>query len=413
MLLYDAITLILSVIAGPLFALSPRGRARLAERYGRWRLPASLTGRPVIWFHGASVGELNGLRPVVERMRKAFPSHAIVISSTSPGGADFAAALGDAAFVLPFDNPVWLRSVLRKLQPQRFVLTETELWPALLKLLAQSGTPIYMVNAVISDYSAPRYRFLRPMLRAVFPQVRKILCVDRKSMQRFLELGASPAAVLLCGNSKYEVHPSISTAGERDQLHARFFGNARPVVVLGSLRPGEERRWFPALAEYVNRLNFVVAPRHKEKFDYFAGRLAEAQITFARWSEDNQTPRTDRAVMLLDAMGVLEKVYSFAALAFVGGTLEDWGGHNPLEPAAYGVAPVVGPHITKIRDVVERLSDADACFRVTSEDDCRKLLERLCHETTSIAASGARARVVWEEFSGAAERITAAIMEEG
>ena len=412
--LYEVVTLPVSLLLGPLFMLRARGRARLWERYGEWRL--GFETREIIWFHGASFGEINGLLPVIREVKKRFPTHALLVSATSVTGPQRAEGVADHVRLLPFDNPLWISRALRGLKIKALILGETEIWPGLLHDMHSRGVPICIVNGIVSDYTFSSYQSMRPLIGENIASLSLVLAADDKSAGRYVSLGARPEVVRTSGNSKYDLHPSVETREEALKLRQRFFDNERPVLVLGSLRPGEEAVWFEALRDYAVSgqsvghcpFNVIVAPRHREKFDYFSQKLEQYDLVHKRWSRTETQqffpPEAD-SIVLLDAMGMLEKVYSFADLVFVGGTLADFGGHNPLEPAAYGACLVIGPHTSKIAEIVQTLQQRDALLRVRDSKDARDVIESLIENRRELQAKGERAREVWQEYAGAAGRI--------
>jgi len=192
------------------------------------------------------------------------------------------------------------------------------------------------------------------------------------------------------------------------------------VLVLGSLRPGEERYWFPGLAAFRGGapLNVVVAPRHQERFEYFAERLSAHGLAFRRrsgaaGSEFSSDPRQLAPdVVLLDTLGELERVYSFADAAFIGGSLvPGFGGHNPLEAAAYGVCVAMGPHCENVDDLIESLRERGGYIPLRTAEDAGALIARLSAGDAGLAAVGRQGREVWRLNSGAADRIMAAVDE--
>lgn len=397
---YSLLNMVVPPLLGPFFLMRPRGRSRLLERYGNWRLAAD----GVLWFHGASMGEINGLLPVIDATRAAYPDTPVLVTATSVTGLERAASHADYLRLLPFDGRFWIKRALAQLKVRRFVFAETEIWPGLLDYLASAGVPVFLVNARISDYTFRRYRMISRFWGDFFGPITKILAATPAAAERFAELGAAPERLAICGNAKYDLAPRVTDEQQALELRRTFFGdNTDPVLVLGSLRPEEEDLWFPAVADAIRRglcFNLLVAPRHKEKFSFFADRLTECNLSFKRRSEREQS-----RIILLDTMGELDSAYSFADAAFIGGTIADWGGHNPMEAAAYGACIALGPHVQNIEDIAAALKDKNALVTVKSGDDITKLLQMLCDEPERVRAMGRGAREVWQVNAGATERI--------
>ena len=391
----------LSLMAAPILLLFPRGRRRFGERYGGW----GGLGGEFVWFHGASVGEVRGLLPIMRRCRAEAPGVKILCTAASPTGLDVAAEVADVVRLLPLDHPWWIRRAIRSLNIRAFVFGETELWPALILELHRRGIPQVLVNGRVSAYSIRWYRALRPLLRTLLERLEVIFAGSEGDAERFRQIGAPADRVRVAGNAKYDLAPSVPP--ERiEAIRREYFVRPLPVLVLGSLRPGEEEVWFRSLSgELRARMNVVIAPRHEERFDYFAARLREFDIPFQRRSAGAPAAQ----VLLLDTYGELERVYAIARAAFIGGTIVDWGGHNPVEAAAYGVAIAAGEYTGNIEDVVEALTGADAFIPLRDSGAARALAERVAGEDRALVAMGERARAAVAPFIGASERIMQAV----
>lgn len=400
---YAGLMFVLALVAAPFFLLSQRGRVRLAERFGYWNLPE----QTYLWFHGASMGEIGGVLPVIRALREAHPEAKILVTATSVTGLERAAGEAHETRLLPFDSRWYLRRALRGAQIKALIVTETELWPELIGEVSSRGAALYMINAIVSDLTISRYRAVRILLAPLLRRFNAILCGSEQSRARLLELGAASDAILVTGNSKYDVQPSVTSEDRIRELKTQYFKSCGTrVLVLGSLRPGEENLWFPEMGRALSRddqLSVIVAPRHKEKFEFFAQRLREFDIPFRRRSEPAGSD--NERVVLLDTYGELESAYSFADAVFVGGSLVDAGGHNPLEPACYGAYIAMGPFSHKVGTIAAELEQAAALRRVASCEDIRILLDEMRKNPAMFKAQGESARGVWRAHRGATAKI--------
>ena len=404
-LLYNIAATIVAIVVAPFFLLVSRGRARLVERLGFWNIKSE---QEIVWFHGASTGEIAGLVPVLKQLREKNIAQAILVTATSVTGLPLAEPYADWVRVLPFDSELFLRPALSGLKIKKFICAETELWPGLLMLIQAKAIPSFLINARVSDYSVAHYRRLGPLVRNPLRSFSKILAASDQSRLRLIELGVEGAKISTIGNTKYDRLPSVESDLEAGRLRQEFFAGEDPVLVLGSLRPGEDTIWFPEIQHQLStggRLQVVVAPRHAEKFSYFAEALTRVGIKFRRWSE--RGPDADRgiAVVLLDTFGDLEQAYSFADLAFIGATLVDVGGHNPLEAAVYGSAVCVGPFCSNVTDVIDQLKQRSALLEVETVADVRALLGRLVAKDPALRRCGQEAKQVALFERGATKRV--------
>ncbi len=391
---YNIAGVVLPPIAAPFFLCHSRGKRRLSERFGCWNVQSD----NLLWFHGASVGEVIGLLPIIDGCRSRFPNYQILLTATSPTGLDLALGKTDFQALLPFDNAIWLKKAIKGLGIKAFIFGETEIWPTLLDILGD--VPRILVNGRCSDATLRIWdkKVIKPVITECLASLDAVFAINQKYADRFSQHGAKNVSVN--GNTKYDSEPSIKSKQEAAELKASFFKDDLPTLILGSLRPGEEDIWFPALKR--EDINVLVAPRHQEKFEYFATKLAEYKIDFARRSKNDKTKR----VVLLDTMRELEKAYSFADLAFIGATLvPKLGGHNPLEAAAYGVPIVIGPYYENIDNIVAELNSAKGVFIIQSETNVKKILDRLVEKDPDLISAGQAAKAVAERQRGACKRI--------
>lgn len=428
--LYSGVIAVLAFVVGPLFALHGRGRRRLKERFGTWALELP----EVVWFHGASLGEMNGLVPIMRRWRATFPEVPILVTATSTTGLDRAADVASVARLVPFDSLLFLRRALGGVRIRAFIFGETELWPGLIAELERRGVPRFMVNARIGARSVRWYRVCGWIFRPAFRALTQVFTVSLDDRRRLLEVGVLEDRCRVVGNAKYDLALAPLTPEQHERL-TTFLSPARaPVIVLGSLRPGEEALWFPALSAYwdtpLSRANgaagttrdtpltVVVAPRHPEKFEYFAAALRATGMPFRRRSDPlTRPPDKGLDIVLLDTLGELRHFYGFAALAFVGGSLVDWGGHNPLEPALVGVPTATGPATSTVTDIIAALDEAGGRIRLSDEASIAALIRRVVERDSNLAAIGKRGQTVARQFTGVAdvvfERICTTLMAKG
>lgn len=401
-----ATTLAVPVVATGLLAFR-RGRARFRERLGSW---GSIPGTPW-WFHGASVGEVQGLSPILRLLKQEKPAEKVLLTCTSPTGLERGGSLADFTRLVPLDAPFLVRRALRAVTPKHFVIAETELWPELMRHALTRRVPISIVNGRISDYTESWYSRLGALFWPLVSQCRLICVPDDQQRERFVALGAPADRVHVTGHTKYDVAPRFSAHDAREQTRASLFSDLSPssrILVLGSVRPDEEPWWLDACGEAWSDghdLRLVVVPRHQEKFSLFASRLKGRSIDFVKKSELTVGEAARGRVLLVDAMGELEGCYAAADLAFVGATLVNVGGHNPLEPAMYGVPVVVGPHIAVIRGVVEELRNSHGVIEVSTAPEISGVVKQLVSSSKELAEVGARGKAVWQRHLGSAQRV--------
>jgi 3-deoxy-D-manno-octulosonic-acid transferase len=375
-------------------------------------------GKPAIWLHAVSVGEVLAVSRLVQEIDAAFAGHRLLISTTTRTGQALARQRfgPERVFYCPLDLPWAVRGYLKALRPAMLVLAETEFWPNLLSGCFRRGIPVAVVNARISDRSWPRYQMLRTLWRPLLRRLSRVLAQSAVDAERLVALGCRAERVSVSGNLKFDVRVPGETDATRflkDQAEGRRF------IVAGSTLEGEEtalaEAW-PKLLAADPELILVVAPRHPDRFKPVLEELKQAGISVVRRSDWPKrwagAPRLLRSgeVVLLDSIGELASVYSLAAVAFVGGSIAEAGGHNPLEPARFGVPIVMGPHYANFRAITEDLRAHDA-LRIAGREELAGVLLELLTRTDEARAMGERARRVFEEQAGATGRSIEALRE--
>jgi 3-deoxy-D-manno-octulosonic-acid transferase len=399
-------------------ATTHKYREGLAERVGRVRPFPNRDGHPVIWLHAVSVGEVLAVSRLVGELERAFPEFELLISTTTRTGQDLARQRfgTERVFYCPLDLPWAVRAYLNALKPCLLILAETEFWPNLLSGCFRRGIPVAVVNARISDRSWPRYRFLRGLWRPFLSRISRVLAQSETDAERLKAIGCKPERVSVAGNLKFDVR----AAQEADATRLlKTLALGLRIVVAGSTLEGEEvallEAW-PQLLAADPKLAMVLAPRHPERFAAVAALLEQSGIPWVKRSDWQSQPANSiqqirpGQIVLLDTIGELASVYSIAAVAFVGGSLIPAGGHNPLEPAQFGVPIVMGPNYVNFLAIAADLLANNALRIATKEEFAPTLIELL--EDRDIAKSmGERAKQVFDQQAGATDRCIAALRE--
>ena len=406
-------------------ATTKKYREGIAERLGRIRaglIPEQKSPpSPLIWLHAVSVGEVLAVSRLVGELDRAFPHHRLVISTTTRTGQGLARDRFGAnrVFYCPLDLPWAVGAYLKTLQPKLLILAETEFWPNLLDGCFRRQIPVAVVNARISDRSWPRYQMLGGLWQPILGKLSQVLAQSETDAERLCTLGCRPEAVSVAGNLKFDVR-----AAQEAEATRLLKGAGLRLLVAGSTLEGEEAALldaWPHLLEREPDLGMVLAPRHPERFNAVAALLDRSRVPWVRRSSwkakppDPRQPLRAGQVLLLDSIGELASVYSLASVAFVGGSLIPAGGHNPLEPAQFGVPIVMGPHYANFRAITEDLRAHQAIRIAENEVLARVLMDLLISPTeakampTEAKAMGERARQVFEQQAGATARCVEAI----
>ena len=370
------------------------------------------TERPRFWFHAASIGEVTGSVATVHLLRQRCPSATIWLTVGTPQGLRFAhEQLGDIATVLPFplDFPWVLKRAMQTFQPDLYVALESEFWPSLFGFLRRYQVPAVLLNGKLSRKSARRYAFLRPLYQPIFQQFRWLAMHSPADREHALLLGAAPERVHVLGSAKYDCLLTRTLKGNQTGWQRILRLEPDTVVLVGgSLRRSECTALlhvFQQLSETVPHLVGIFAPRHLHRLPTMIEWLRERQIPFQLLSHLKQAEQIREAqVILVDQMGVLFDLYALGHLIFCGGTLEPIGGHNILEPVAWGKPVFYGPHLESVKEEHTLLQGAGGGRLVP---DATALLQEWRHWAGNIPelmAHGERAKEVIQKLGGVAEK---------
>ena len=409
--LYEVLLYLGLFLALPYFlltgALREKYLANLAARRGFY---PTLRATHDLWIHAVSVGETLAARPVVEAILRMRPSTTIVFTTTTVTGQAQARKFFPNATVtyFPFDFSSSVTRFLNHHSPRVFATMETEIWPNVTRLSRARGLKLLLANGRISDRSFPRYRLMRLFVGPVLRQYNRILAREETDRERFIAIGAPPQIVETSGNVKFDYVPDARPLEIGPQLETLIAG--RSVLVLGSTMAGEDEALIPELQRFItDRHAFVIiAPRKPERFDTVAALLGSANLRFVRRSRGIAGVAD---LLLLDTLGDLARMYRYASVAFIGGSLVPTGGHNPIEPAAHGVPVTFGPHMSNFREIAAIFLRDGGAIESRSAGDVLAFAGRIFGDQDARRSVGERARQTVERNRGAAARTASRIVE--
>jgi 3-deoxy-D-manno-octulosonic-acid transferase len=314
-------------------------------------------GRPVLWIHAVSVGEVKSVSALAKELKK---NHFLLVTTQSKTGQEEAKRSipqADCIAFLPLDFSWTLRRWTRKLEVKMLVLVEGDFWYNLLRSVKKAGGKTVLVSGRLSPRSAARFLSIRPLAKKLFSQFDLLLLQSEEHRERFIPLIDDPSKLRVVGNLKFDAIPA--PVGATEPLPATSF----PIAVTCTHAP-EEEEILDALAP-ITSLTIFLAPRHPERFDKVAQLLTSKSIPFIRWSQIEQATGNER-VILVDAMGQLPAIYHHCKLAILGGSFSSKvGGHNVLEPCLYGCPVFFGPHMQSQRELVLHVLKAGAGKQLT------------------------------------------------
>lgn len=407
-----------------------RYRDGLPERLGRvpLRLLQTARGKRVVWVHAVSVGEVLAVSRLVKELEDALGEEAcVVISTTTRTGQTLARERfgAERVFYFPLDFGWAVRAYMRLLRPALLVLAESELWPRMLYECERARVPVAVVNARVSDRSFRRAARVGRLWSMLLRKVSLFLAQSESDGSRLIALGAVQDAVRVSGNLKYDIRaPRASRLAEL----IREIAAGRPVIVAGSTSDDlngnrsecEEscvlQAW-EGVPRQEHQALLVLGPRYPERFGQVESLLLDFAYVKASDLMREATSVFDRFrscsridTILLDTIGDLAATYAVADVAFVGGSLVARGGHNPLEPAQFGVPIVMGPRFENFREIVGQLRAADALFVIEGKGGLEEAMLSLLSDPAVARAMGERGQKVFEQQGGATARTVAALL---
>ncbi len=359
-----------------------------------------------IWIHAVSVGEVMAAEKLARKLAVKTPNFKIVITVTTPTGHEVATKkLSDIADILyfPYDFSISAKKAVQAINPATFITIDTEIWPNTMRACKRAKACVVLANGRISDRSYPRYKSLSWFFEAVLLNVDAFLMQGATDAKRIVEIGANPLRVKVTGSLKFDSTPVEAQANKEILKSSIGVGPNDKIFLLGSLHEGEEAAIRGAIKarEAFEGLKIVIAPRRIENIEWIEKALEGSDLTVTRKSCLPKVPQAEeRSVLIIDTFGELSKLYSIADLVFVGGSLINHGGQNPLEPAGYGVAPMFGPSMSNFRDVAETLLNCGGAWRVTSEPEVADLAISLLNDPEKREKAGLSAKSAVDKNRG-------------
>lgn len=373
------------------------------QRFGHYapELLTKIRARRRLWIHAVSVGEIQVALRFIDELRRDRPDRAFVLSTTTSTGHALAAKQlhpDDVLIYFPADFPWIVRRVLDTLAPTAFILTESEIWPNVIRMARARGVPVILINGRISDASDRGYRLLKAFFGPVVKCFDLLLVQTPAERDRLLALGADAARIHVLGTTKYDgmtAHPEREQRA-REILSAAGFAPHDPVIVAGSTWAGEEAALLDSVIalrrEGFPTLRLVLVPRHAERRAEVEALIRASGLSHVKRS-DMGTPPPPAAVdvLLVDTTGELMTFYAGASAVFVGKSLTQHGGQNMIEPAALGKPVIVGPNVENFREVVRDFLAERAMIQVSNAAGLHAQLATLLNDPALRADYGRRA----------------------
>lgn len=401
---------------------APAYRSRISERFGISTAKPTAGG---IWLHAVSVGEVIAAVPIINALRQQHPSLSITVTTTTPtGSARLIEMLGDSNgkgngkgckigdnifhVYAPYDWPLFVFLFLRRIKPCIYIVMETELWPISILLCKQKRIPIVIANARMSAKSAKGYQRASWLSHAMMNDI-QVATQYQQDAKHYLALGLPPQQLQVTGSIKFdiEIAPDLIQTAAQYKKHLTDDAKKTFIWLAASTHKGEDEYMLAThrkvLKQDPNAL-LIIVPRHLERFDSVADLIQEQGFQLHRQSLA-QAPSSEANVLLIDSIGQLLMFYGVADIAFVGGSLIPNGGHNTIEPVAWGIPALSGPHTFNFAEVTERLEQAGALQIVDNNKQLTVAVLQLLKDSKQLTLGSAAARQVIEDNRGAKQKL--------
>jgi len=412
--LFDFVFIVFIIFSLPVYLIRRKFHRGILLRLGILpkELKYKLGEKRHIWVHAVSVGEVNVVSALVEKLHRHFPGLPLVISTVTPAGNQLAKSIAgnnDPVIYLPLDLSFITEKMVRVVKPSLFITTETELWPNLISSLKRQKVPVVLINGRISLGSFRGYRLVRPFIRKILSSI-KLFCMQSQSdAQKIIYLGADKNLVRVTGNMKFDLNLSASensSPGIYSHLKS-ILGQANQLIIAGSTHKGEEEiiiRVYQKLLRQFGHLKLLIAPRHIERvFEVERAAKGFGFDTLRLSGLESAESAVSNRILILDVIGQLKRLYELATVVFVGGSLIKKGGHNIIEPALFGKPVIVGPYMFNFKDITRAFLENNAIIRVSDEVELSEEIRILLLSNSKREALGQRCQDTIKQNRGATE----------
>lgn len=365
------------------------------EKFGNLKSPFSPDSK-IIMLHGVSVGEVIALENLVKKLKETFPKYKLVVTTGTKTGQDIAQkkfdGIADLVTYFPFDIPSAVNKFLDELKPSLVLIAETEIWPNFAVGCKKRNIPICIINGRISDSTYKTYKIAKPFFNEVFKNFTAVYAQSQEDLQKYISLGMKNTEFM--GNLKFDI--------KKKDADIDLGQNGHKVLIGGSTHKGEDEivlDCFKKLKSEFPNLKLLLAPRHPQRVPEIEQLIGQRELSYGLRSKDEKF--TDHDIIILDTLGELGKMYSICDIAFIGGSFNKTGGHNPLEAVVYDKPTLSGPCIHNFKDIYSILQKAGAAKVVSTPNELFLTLNTLLSEENCYNQAKAACRQVFEEQGGA------------
>lgn len=398
--LYGLVSTLIFIVLLPFYyvfrAISGKFLYGWKEKLGFFQAPD--LGSKIIMYHGVSVGEVIALENLIKKTKEVFPDYKVVVTTGTKTGQEIAlkkySKIADFITYFPFDIPFCVQSFLSKVRPNVVLIAETELWPIFASFCKLKNIKLYTINGRMSDSTFKLYRLCRYFFKKILVKYTKILTQSEIDRNKLIAIGAPVEKTFVMKNLKFD----ITRSNENIEIGQ---GNYR-VIIAGSTHNGEDDiilNIFKEKFEKYKDIKLLLAPRHLTRLAQITPLLDNYKLNYGFRSKNDTF--ADKDVIILDTLGELSKMYSICSFAFIGGSFNNTGGHNPLEATVYSKPTITGPSIHNFRDIYWLLSQSKAGKIVKTPSELNNYMEKLLSDNEFYEQACKDCETIFNEQQGA------------
>lgn len=361
-----------------------------------------------LWFHAASLGEYEQGLPVMEQFKKRFPDHKIVLTFFSPSGYEVRKnnPVADVTVYLPLDTVSNVRKFLALAHPQKVFFIKYEYWPNYLNELKKQSTPTYLISGIFRENQS-FFKWYGGFYRNALLSFNHFFVQNDRSKKLLQHLGHTNVTV--SGDTRFD---RVSAILERDNTldFVARFKQQTPTIVVGSSWPKDEELLIPYINTTAQKVKFILAPHNikAEQISQLERQISKKTVLFSQLQTNSDLPLEDYDVFIIDTVGILTKIYSYATIAYVGGGFGNPGVHNILEPATFGIPIVIGPNFSHFAEATA-LVHAQGCMTIRTFEDLQQALDLLLQNEDERLEKGHVCSTFVQMNTGATDKIVKTI----
>ena len=401
-MIYSFISTILFIIILPFWFLisliNPKLGYGFSEKLG-FNLGEPLAKKSIV-FYGVSVGEILALQNLIIETKKQFPDYNVVVTTGTKTGQEMAKkkleGIADYITYFPFDFPFCINNFIKKVNPKVIIIAETELWPNIAYCSEKNNIPLYIVNGRMSDRTYGSYKKLSFFFKPILQKYTKILTQSDTDNNKLISIGANPDTTKIMGNLKFDININL------DNFVPIEKNDDDKIIIAGSTHSGEDEiilDVFQDIYKSNSNIKLLIAPRHPERNDAVYNLCLKTGLKVGKRSNKDNFINND--IILLDTLGELSKMYSICEFAFIGGSFNKTGGHNPLEANIFNKPVISGPSINNFKDIYAIITRTNAGVILKNKEELIMQMNKLLKDKDYYKNACDDCILVFEQNKGA------------